>query len=83
MYDRKNNDKPLTTGRMIEAVMKYRGVTINELAESIHEHVMNAYKLLNGRRIVSNEMAVKIGKALNMPPIIIMQTRDLEVMNLL
>ena len=68
---------------MIEAVMKYRGVTINELAESINEHVMNAYKLLNGRRMVSNEMAVKIGKALNMPPIIIMQTRDLEVMNLL
>ena len=68
---------------MVEAVMIYRGVTIKELADSIGTHVMNAYKLLNGRQTITNEMAIKIGKALNMPPIIIMQARDLEVLNLL
>jgi len=71
--------KYLTTGRLVEAVMRYRGMDVQELAELVDEHPMNFYKLLNGRRPITPEMASKLGKALNMSPIVIMESRNLEM----
>jgi plasmid maintenance system antidote protein VapI len=71
----------LTTGRLIEAVMKYRGLEVQELAELVGEHPMNFYKLLNGRRPITYEMASKLSDALNMSPLIIMESRNIELFN--
>jgi plasmid maintenance system antidote protein VapI len=70
--------KPLTTGRLIEAVMKYRGMDVEELAKAIDYHPMNLYKLLNGSKNITDRMALKIGKALNMSPLVIMQSHSIE-----
>ena len=75
----KRNTRYLTTGRLVEAVMRYRGMDVQELAELVGEHPMNFYKLLNGRRPITLEMASKLGKALNMSPIVIMESRNLEM----
>lgn len=75
----KRNTRYLTTGRLVEAVMRYRGMDVQELAELVGEHPMNFYKLLNGRRPITPEMASKLGKALNMSPIVIMESRNLEM----
>ena len=69
----------LTTGRLIEAIMKYRGMDCKDLASVISEHQMNFYKILNGRRIITPQMAGKLGKALNMSPLIIMESMNLEL----
>ena len=71
--------KPLTTGRLIEAVMKYRGMDVEGLAEAIGYHQMNVYHLLNGSRNITPELAMKFGKALNMSPLVIMQSRSIEI----
>ena len=68
----------LTTGRLIEAVMKYRGMNYAELADAVGEHPMNFCKVLNGRRNVTPEMAVKVAKVLRMSPLVIMQSRNIE-----
>lgn len=75
----KRNTRYLTTGRLVEAVMRYRGMDVQELAELVGEHPMNFYKLLNGRRPITPEMASKLGKALNMSPMVIMESRNLEL----
>lgn len=75
----KRNTRYLTTGRLVEAVMRYRGMDVQELAELVGEHPMNFYKLLNGRRPITPEMASKLGKALNMSPMVIMESRNLEM----
>ena len=77
---RRGNDM-LTTGRLIEAVMKYRGLSYAELAEAIGEHPMNFCKVLNGRRNVTPEMAAKVAKVLRMSPLVIMQSRNIEFCN--
>jgi plasmid maintenance system antidote protein VapI len=61
--------------------MKYRGLEVQELAELVGEHPMNFYKLLNGRRPITYEMASKLSDALNMSPLIIMESRNIELFN--
>ena len=75
----KKDTKYLTTGRLIEAVMRYRGLSHQEVADMVGWHPMNFYKLLNGRIPITQEMASKLGKALNMSPMVIMESRNLEL----
>ena len=77
----KKADEPLTTGRLIEAVMKFRGMNYAQLAESVGEHPINFCKVLNGNRNVSPEMAIKVAKVLNMSPLVIMASRNIEIVN--
>ena len=69
----------LTTGRLIEAVMRYRGLSIDEFAIAINEHKMNTYKILNGRRVITQALALKIGKVFGMSPVVIMESSNLEL----
>lgn len=68
----------LTTGRLAEAIMFYRGMAYSELAERIGEHPMNFIKVLDGRRTLTDELAVKIGAALNVSPLVLIQSRIIE-----
>ena len=40
---------------------------------------MNFYKILNGRRNITAEMSIKLSNALNMSPLIIMESRNIEI----
>lgn len=73
----------LATGRLIEAVMRYRGLSVSDFAAAIGEHKMNAYKILNGSRPVSNALAVKIGNVLNMSPMVILSSANLELLEMI
>jgi plasmid maintenance system antidote protein VapI len=77
----KMNDKPLTTGRLIEAIMKYRGMNYAQMAEAVGEHPINFCKVLNGNRNVFPEMAIKVARVLNMSPLVIMTSRNIEIVN--
>lgn len=68
----------LTTGRLIRAVMEYRDISMEEFSTAIGEDKMNAYKILRGKRRVTESLAVKIGKCLNMSPLVIMNSSTLE-----
>ena len=69
----------LTTGRLVEAIMRYRGMKPQDVADVVGWHPMNFYKLLNGKIPITQEMAGKLGKALNMSPMVIMESRNLEL----
>ena len=70
--------KFLTTGRLIEAVMKYRGMRINELGPAVGEHPANLYKMFRGDRPITPALAIKFAKALNMPPLVIIHSAMME-----
>ena len=74
-----NKKDKLSTGRLIEAIMKYRGYNVHELAEAINEHPMNVYKLLNGRRTITPKMCMKLSNALNLEPAILMTSLGCEM----
>lgn len=59
--------------------MRYRELSPQEVADMVGWHPMNFYKLLNGRIPITQEMASKLGKALNMSPMVIMESRNLEL----
>ncbi len=56
-------------------------MSFEEFANAIGEHPMNVYKLLHGRRRITQEMAVKMAKALNMNPLLILQGCSIEFCN--
>lgn len=70
--------KSLTVGRLIQAIVEYRGMTICEFGNSIGEHPMNVYKIFNGGRKITNDLAAKMGKALNVNPVIIVHAAALD-----
>jgi len=75
-----DNTGPLTTGRLIEAVMRYRGMDYKGLGAAIGWHPMNVCKLLNGRKDVTPAIAIRIADALRMSPPVIMQSISVEIL---
>lgn len=74
-----NKKDILSSGRLVEAIMRYRGYGVKELAEAINEHPMNVYKLLNGRRTITPNMCMKLSNALNFEPAILMASLGCEM----
>lgn len=70
--------KRLTSGRLVEAIMDYRGLSHIEFADAIREHPMNVYKIFNGGRRITNELAEKMGIVLNVSPVIIIHAAALD-----
>lgn len=69
----------LKTGRLVEAIMKYRGMNVDDLAKAMSWHPMNVYKLLNGKKRITDELAIKIAKILDCSPLVIMVSRNIEM----
>jgi len=69
----------LSSGRLVETIMKYRGYNVNELAEAINEHPMNVYKLLNGRRTITPNMCLKLSSVLGFEPAVLMASLGCEM----
>ena len=71
-------DITLTPGRLVEAIMLYRGLRYTDLAEKVGEPPSNFIKVIDGRRVLTDELAVKIGKALNVPALVLVQSRIID-----
>lgn len=69
----------LKTGRLVEAIMKYRGMKVDDLAKAMSWRPMNVYKLLNGKKRITDELAIKIAKILDCNPLIIMVSINIEM----
>lgn len=69
----------LKTGRLVEAIMKYRGLKVKDLADVIGWHPMNVYKLLNGRLDISDDIAIRIAEVLKCSSLLIMLSRSIDL----
>lgn len=78
MSKNRKDFKRLTCGRLIEAIVDYRGMSYIDFADVIREHPMNVYKIFNGGRKITNELAEKIGIALNVSPVIFIHAAALD-----
>lgn len=68
----------MKTGKLIEAIMHYKYVGIQELANKIGIEEPNMATLITGRRNITPSLAEKIGDVLDIEPIVIMTNRMME-----
>lgn len=68
----------MKTGKLIEAIMQYQHVGIEELAQKIGIARPNMAALIMNRRGITPQLAQKIGRVLNIDPIVIMTNRMTE-----
>jgi len=68
----------MKTGKLIEAIMQYKHVGIQELANKIGIKEPNMATLITGRRNITPALAEKIGDVLDIEPIVIMTNRMIE-----
>ena len=68
----------MKTGKLIEAVMQYNHIGVEELAKKIKIAQPNMTALIIGKRKITPQLAKKIGNALNIDPIVIMTNRMME-----
>ena len=68
----------MKTGKLIEAIMQYQHIGIGELAQKIGIAQPNMAALILNRRGITPQLAQKIGRVLNVDPIVIMTNRMTE-----
>jgi len=68
----------MKTGKLIEAIMQYRHIGIEELAQKIDMAQPNLSNLIVGNRKITVSLAKKIGDVLDIEPIVIMTNRMME-----
>ena len=68
----------MKTGKLIEAIMQYRHIGIEELAQKIDMAQPNLSNLIIGNRKITVQLAKKIGDVLDIDPLVIMTNRMCE-----
>ena len=68
----------MKTGKLIEAIMQYKHIGIEELAQKIDMAQPNLSNLIIGNRKITVQLAKKIGEILDVDPMVIMQNRLCE-----
>lgn len=68
----------MKTGKLVEALMHYKHVSIEEMATSTNIAQNNLTTLLMCRRNITPSLAKKIAKVLDIDPIVIMTNRMCE-----
>lgn len=68
----------MKTGKLIEAIMQYQHVSIEDLANHIGYAHSNVSAIIAGRRNITCSLAIKIGEILNVNPIVLMTNRNVE-----
>lgn len=68
----------MKTGKLIEAIMQYRHIGVEELAKKIKIAQPNMTALIIGKRRITPQLAKKIGSVLDIDPIVIMTNRTME-----
>lgn len=73
----------MKTGKLIEAIMQYRHIGVEELAKKIKIAQPNMTALILGKRKITPQLAKKIGIVLDIDPIVIMTNRTIEDLKVL
>lgn len=68
----------MKTGKLIEAIMQYKHIGIEEFADRIGVARPNASNLIIGKRNITTSLAIKIGEVLDIGPVVLMTNRTLE-----
>ena len=68
----------MKTGKLIEAIMQYKHIGIEELADRIGMARPNMFNLIIGKRNITTSLAIKIGEVLDIDPMVLMANRTLE-----
>lgn len=68
----------MKTGKLIEAIMQYKHIGIEEFADRIGMAQSNLSNLIVGRRSITTSLAIKIGDVLDIDPIVLMTNRTCE-----
>ena len=68
----------MKTGKLIEAIMQYKHIGIEELADKLGIAQSNLSTLIIGKRNITTSLAIKIGEVLDIDPIVIMTNRTVE-----
>lgn len=73
----------MKTGKLIEAIMQYKHVGIEELAQKMDIAQPNMTALILGNRKITPQLAQKIEDALDIDSIVIMTNRTMEDLKVL
>lgn len=73
----------MKTGKLIEAIMQYRHIGVEELAKKIKIAQPNMTALILGKRKITPQLAKKISIVLDIDPIVIMTNRTMEDLKVL
>jgi plasmid maintenance system antidote protein VapI len=68
----------MKTGKLIEALMYYRHVSLEEMANATGIAQNNISTLVSGRRNITPSLAEKMCKVLDIDPIVVMTNRMSE-----
>ena len=68
----------MKTGKLIESIMQYRHIGVEELAQKIDMSPSNLSNLIIGSRNITVSLAKKIGDVLDIDPLVIMTNRMTE-----
>ena len=68
----------MKTGKLIEAIMHYRHVSLEEMANATGMAQNNISTLITGKRNITPSLAKKMCKVLDIDPIVVMTNRMSE-----
>jgi plasmid maintenance system antidote protein VapI len=68
----------MKTGKLIEALMHYRHVSLEDMANETNIAQSNIATLLTGKRNITPSLAEKMCKVLDIDPIVVMTNRMVE-----
>jgi plasmid maintenance system antidote protein VapI len=68
----------MKTGKLIEAIMQYKHIGIEEFADKLGIAGSNLSILIVGKRNITTSLAIKIGEVLDIEPMVLMTNRTLE-----
>lgn len=68
----------MKTGKLIEAIMQYKHIGIEEFADKLGIAGSNLSTLIVGKRNITTSLAIKIGEVLDIEPMVLMTNRTLE-----
>lgn len=68
----------MKTGKLIEAIMQYKHIGVEDLAKKIKIAQPNMAALIIGKRKITPQLAQKIGKALDIDAIVLLTNRTMD-----
>ena len=68
----------MKTCKLIEAIMQYRHIGIEEFADKLGIAQSNLSTIIIGKRNITTSLAIKMGEVLDIDPMVLMTNRTVE-----